>query len=378
MSGEKFFESKGVYIEEVPDGADAIVGLPTDVAAFIGTAVSGAFYQPTRLLNFAQFTQAFGTFSASSQLPFAVHLFFLNGGQRAWALRIPSRPRAANWRRALRALDAIDSFNVLVLPGLTAPAVMRDAIKYCEKHRAFAVLDPPGKAKSPAQILDWANAAKLPPSSNAAIYYPWIKIVDPSPGGAPRSLGPSGAVAGIYARTDLKRGVWKAPAGTDAVIAGIAGLERGISDTENGELNRQAINSLRSFSNPACVWGARTLAGRDPLSSEFKYVPVRRTALFLEASIDQGTRWAIFEPNDEPSWARVRLQVGNFLDGLWRAGAFQGARPQDAWFVKCDRTTMTQDDIDNGTLNIELGFAPLRPGEFVIIKLQQRAGQVRK
>jgi phage tail sheath protein FI len=376
MPGEKFLDK--IYIEVTPAAAGTINGVPTDVAAFIGSTLSGQFYQPARLLNFAQFTQTFGTFSARNQLPFAVHLFFLNGGQEAWALRIPNRPTAKNWRRALRALDTIDLFNVLVLPGLTAPAIMRDAIKYCEKRRVFAVLDPPSKAASPAQIRNWANKAQLPPSSNAAIYYPWIKLVDPSQGGAPRWLGPGGAVAGIYARTDLKRGVWKTPAGTEAVIAGIVGLEREISDTESSELNGKAINSLRSLSKAACVWGARTLAGRDPSVSEFKYVPVRRTALFLEASIDQGTRWAIFEPNDEPLWARLRLQIGNFLDGLWRGGAFQGARPQDAWFVKCDRTTMTQNDIDNGTLNLEFGFAPLRPAEFVVIKLQQRAGQIRK
>jgi len=364
-----------VHIEIAPDGAAAINGLPTDVTAFIGTCASGPLYKPVRLLSFAEFSQTFGAVAAKHELPFAVSLFFLNGGKQSCAVRIPNRPAAKDWRQSLRALDAIDLFNVLVLPGLTAPAVMRDAISYCEKRRAFAVLDPPAKAVTPAQIRAWVEQSKLPPSANAAIYYPRIEVASPTKGGATRSLGPGGAVAGIYARTDLSRGVWKAPAGQEANVTGIVGLEREINDAESDDLNLQAINGLRSFSNRPVVWGARTLAGRDPTASEFKYIPVRRTALFLEASIDQGTRWAIFEPNAEPLWARLRLAIDNFLSGLWRAGAFQGATPEKAWFVKCDRTTMTQDDVDNGRLNAEIGFAPLRPAEFVVIKLQRQVGQ---
>lgn len=366
-------QSSKVYI--ATNGVGAINGLPTCVTAFIGSCASGPLFKPARLSSFTQFTQTFGKFTAKDELPFAVRLFFLNGGKQAWTVRIPNRPAAKDWRRALRALDEIVLFNVLVLPGLTAPAVMRAAIKYCEKRRALAVLDPPAKAASPAAIRDWVEQAQLPSSSNAAIYYPRIKIASPTKGGPSMSLGPSGAVAGIYARTDLARGVWKAPAGEDAEISGIVGLEREINDTESGELNSQAINCLRSFSNRPVVWGARTLAGRDPNASEFKYVPVRRTALFLEASIDQGTRWATFEPNAEPLWARLRSQIDNFLSDLWRAGAFQGATPQKAWFVKCDRTTMTQNDIDNGRLILEIGFAPVRPAEFVVIKVQQHVGQ---
>ena len=375
MPGRKFSDQINI---EITPAVETIDSLATDVAGFIGSSASGKFYQPTRILNSAQFTEAFGTFSPSTQLPLAVHVFFLNGGRQAWVVRIPNRPTAANWGRALRAFDAIDSLNVLVLSGLAAPAVMRDAIKYCEKRRVFVVLDPPKNAASPAEVLDWANAAKLPPSPNAAIYYPWIRIADPSQGGAPRSLGPGGAVAGVYARTDLSRGVWKAPAGTEAVIAGIAGLERAITNTDSDELNRQAINSLRSFPDPVCVWGGRTLAARDQAASQFKYVPIRRTALFLEASIDHGTRWAVFEPNAEPLWARLRLQVNRFLEDLWRAGAFQGVKPQDAWFVKCDRATMTPADIENGILNLEVGFAPIRPAEFVILKFRQRVAPIRK
>jgi phage tail sheath protein FI len=366
--------SGNIYIEEDVSSPGAIEARPTHVAAFIGGCASGELYQPAQLLGFTEFVQTFGTFTATDEMPLAVHLFFLNGGKQAWAVRIPNRPVANDWRRALRALEKIDSFNVLVLSGLTAPAVMRAAIKDCEKRRAFVVLDPPAKAVSPVQIQNWVNKARLPASSNAAIYYPRIKIADPTKPGSARSLGPSGAVAGIYARTDLSRGVWKAPAGNEAVIAGGAGMDRGISDPQSGELNRRAINCLRSVSNTSVVWGARTLAGADETASEFKYIPVRRTALFLEASIDHGTRWAIFEANAEPLWARVRQQIDNFLNGLWRVGAFQGATPKEAWFVKCDRTTMSQADIDNGRLNFEVAFAPLRPAEFIVIKFQQKTG----
>jgi uncharacterized protein len=362
----------------MPEPVPAINGLPTQVAAFIGSSVAGPFYQATRLFAFTQFAQRFGGATAKHELAYAVHLFFLNGGKEAWTLRIPARAARKDWRQALGALDEIDSFNLLVLPGLTAPGIINDAIAYCEKRRAFLILDAPRDAATPAQIRAWAGRTAFPRSPNAAAYYPWIKVATSSNGGAVRLSAPSGAVAGVYARTDTQRGVWKAPAGQEALIAGIVSLAQPVSDSDSAQLNSLAINCLRSFSNGDVVWGARTLAGRDDAASDFKYVPVRRTALFLEASIDRGTQWATFEPNGEPLWARLRLQIGRFLDGLWRQGAFQGVTPKDAWFVRCDRTTTTQNDVDNGRVNIEFGFAPLRPTEFVVIKLQKRAGRIRK
>jgi hypothetical protein len=188
---------------------------------------------------------------------------------------------------------------------------------------------------------------------------------------------PSGAVAGVIARTDGQRGVWKAPAGLDAGLRGVAALTVRMTDGENGVVNPQGVNGLRTFPTAGhVVWGARTLRGADQLASEWKYLPVRRLALFIEESLFRGTQWVVFEPNDEPLWAQIRLNVGAFMQNLFRQGAFQGASPRDAYFVKCDSETTNQNDIDLGIVNIHVGFAPLKPAEFVVIQIQQIAGQV--
>jgi phage tail sheath protein FI len=171
--------------------------------------------------------------------------------------------------------------------------------------------------------------------------------------------------------------VWKAPAGIDATLRGVVELEVKLTDRENGLLNPTGVNCLRAFPEIGrVVWGARTLRGADSLASEWKYVPVRRLALFIEESLFRGTKWVVFEPNDEPLWAQIRLNVGAFMQNLFRQGAFQGTSPRDAYFVKCDRETTTQNDINLGVVNIVVGFAPLKPAEFVVIKLQQMAGQI--
>jgi hypothetical protein len=190
-------------------------------------------------------------------------------------------------------------------------------------------------------------------------------------------FAPCGAVAGIMARTDVQRGVWKAPAGLAASFSGVQGLTYTMTDRQNGVLNPVGLNCLRTFPVAGhLVWGARTLAGADLLASEWKYVPVRRLALFLEESLFRGTQWVVFEPNDEPLWAQIRLNIGAFMQDLFRQGAFQGSSPRDAYFVKCDRETTTQSDINRGVVNILVGFAPLKPAEFVVIKLQQMARQI--
>jgi uncharacterized protein len=188
---------------------------------------------------------------------------------------------------------------------------------------------------------------------------------------------PSGFVAGIYARTDASRGVWKAPAGSDASLTGAIGLSVVLTDDQNGILNPQAINCIRSFPvYGTVVWGARTLRGNDQIGSEWKYIPVRRLALYIEQSLYRGTQWVVFEPNAEPLWAQIRLNVGAFMQDLFRKGAFQGKSPSEAYFVKCDSETTTQNDINLGIVNILVGFAPLKPAEFVIIQIQQMAGQL--
>jgi phage tail sheath protein FI len=203
--------------------------------------------------------------------------------------------------------------------------------------------------------------------TNAAVYFPRIAIPDPLNENRPRVVGPSGTLAGIYARTDAQRGVWKAPAGIDASLRG-ADVSVKMTDLENGFLNSIGINALRTFPIYGPIsWGARTMEGADQIASEWKCVPVRRTALFIEESRYQGLKWVVFEPNDEPLWAQIRQIVGAFLQGLFGQGAFAGATPREAYFVRCGRDTTTPTDQDLGIVNILVGLAPLKPAEFVVV-----------
>jgi phage tail sheath protein FI len=273
------------------------------------------------------------------------------------------------------ALEKVDLFNILCLPGITDTGVLMGAADYCEERRAFLIVDPPVGQK-PTDIETLVTGPLVPKSDHAAIYYPYVQIGDPVTGGT-RLCVPSGTVAGIYARTDATRGVWKAPAGTDANLKGVQQLEYVMTDGENGIINPLGANAIR-LRNPYGIlsWGARTLRGADDLASEYKYVPIRRLALYIEESLYRGTQWVVFEPNDEPLWAQIRLNVGVFMNTLFRQGAFEGASPREAYFVKCDKETTTQADIDNGVVNIIVGFAPLKPAEFVMISITQLAGQL--
>ncbi|HUF63884.1 MAG TPA: phage tail sheath subtilisin-like domain-containing protein [Verrucomicrobiales bacterium] len=286
------------------------------------------------------------------------------------------------------ALEKADLFNLLCIPpatrgGDTDNSVYQQAMSYCVQRRAMLIVDPPlswGAAAAAAASTAAANVGTLglsgPAARNAALYFPRVRQPDPERDGQIDTFVPCGMIAGIMARTDTQRGVWKAPAGLDAALNGIQGLQVNLTDDENGQLNPLGINCLRSFPvNGRVVWGARTLRGADQLADEYKYVPVRRLALFLEESLYRGTQWVVFEPNDEPLWAQIRLNVGAFMHNLFRQGAFQGTTPQQAYLVKCDAETTTQYDIDRGIVNILVGFAPLKPAEFVIIKIQQLAGQ---
>jgi phage tail sheath protein FI len=243
---------------------------------------------------------------------------------------------------------------------------------YAERRRAFTILDLPANVSTIGEARNWINGT--PKSANAAAYYPKILVADPASGNV-RPFGNSGAIAGVYARTDGQRGVWKAPAGTEATILGAAGLEQSITDAESGLINAQGLNALRRFPHGTVVWGARTLLGSDALASDWKYVPVRRTALFLEESLMRGLAWTAFGPNDESLWSKVRLSAGAFMNKLFRAGAFTGASPKNAYFVKCDGETNTASDINNGLANLVVGFAPLKPAEFVVIKIVFAAQQ---
>jgi uncharacterized protein len=281
-------------------------------------------------------------------------------------------------RKGLYALDSVDIFNLLCLPGVSDGGVLADAVAYCRERRAFLIVDPPAATDTLDEIVKLSAGASLPKSDHAAIYYPWVKISDPLRSGKLRPTPPSGTIAGLYARTDGSRGIWKAPAGTEAVLGGVQGVVGlPLTDGESGVLNPKGVNAIRLFPVVGAVaWGARTLRGADQLADEYKYVPIRRLALFIEESLYRGTQWAVFEPNDEPLWAQLRLNIGAFMQNLFRQGAFQGRTPAQAFLVKCDSETTTQNDINLGVVNILVAFAPLKPAEFVVIRIQQKAGQI--
>ena len=283
---------------------------------------------------------------------------------------------------AINALDAIvpDVFNLMCLPDLSvlghsrraaAAAVYQAANTCCERNFAFLVVDSlTGTTR--ANMAEWTAALGGAVRRNAALYYPLLSGPDPLNAVQNRVMAASGAVAGIFARTDAARGVWKAPAGTAAGVSGGRPVEV-MTDPQQGPLNVQGVNVIRTFPvYNTVVWGARTLDGPDALASEWKYIPVRRLALHIENSLLRGLQWVVFEPNDEPLWASVRLNVTGFMSQLHRQGAFQGASARDAFLVKCDSETTTQADINLGILNILVGFAPVRPAEFVILRIQQR------
>jgi phage tail sheath protein FI len=283
-------------------------------------------------------------------------------------------------KTGLYALDDMDIVNIIALPDAArlgtddARAVYAEGIAYAEKRRSMTIVDIPIDVVTIDQMQTWLASNESLRHPNAAVYYPRTFTPDPLRQNRQRSLASSGTIGGLWARTDASRGVWKAPAGTDARLRNVESLTYLMTDGENGTLNPLGINCLRNFPVYSNIcWGARTLDGADTLASDWKYVPVRRTTLYIEESLYRGTKWVVFEPNDEPLWAQIRLNVGTFMQDLFRKGAFQGSTPREAFFVKCDGETTTQTDIDNGIVNIEVGFAPLKPAEFVIIKIQQIA-----
>jgi phage tail sheath protein FI len=284
-------------------------------------------------------------------------------------------------KRGIFALLKADLFNLLCLPPFESDGDMDDSVisaaaAFCEKQRAMLLVDPLVSWRTVAQVASGSVDVGTT-SKNAALYFPRLRQPNPLRENHLEDFVPCGAIAGVMARTDTTRGVWKAPAGLDATLAGVPALSVSLTDAENGQLNPLGVNCLRAM--PAVgrvVWGVRTLQGNDRLASEWKYIPVRRTALFIEESLFRGTQWVVFEPNDEPLWAQIRLNLGAFMQNLFRQGAFQGKTPREAYFVKCDKETTTQNDINLGIVNILVGFAPLKPAEFVVIKIQQMAGQV--
>lgn len=288
-----------------------------------------------------------------------------------------------NQKSGMYALLDVDIFNLMIVSPATygedpPQGVLDEALKLCVDERAILLVDPPKSWTSIDTAFGGVASISLlgDNAKNAAVYFPRLSLTDRVLGGT-RDFPPSGAVAGVITRTDGQRGVWKAPAGTDASISGVRGLTVPMTDQENGRLNPRAVNCIRSFPIiGSVIWGARTLRGADALADEWKYLPVRRLALYLEESLYRGTTWAVFEPNDEPLWSSLRLNIGAFMNSLWRQGAFQGATAREAYDVKCDRENNPDSDINRGIVNIHVSFAPLKPAEFVVIHIAQLAGQL--
>ena len=333
----------------------AIQAVPTSTVGFVGAAADGPEGEAVLVTSLVDYEAAFGT--VAGELSRAVSLYFANGGRRAYVVRTES-----DIDGALAALEGLP-VALLALPdtgGLDAneaASVVVAAAAVCARQRWFLLIDPPGSLR-PAAIETWARGLRSQP--NAAVYMPRLRLPDGTETAA------SGAVAGVVARTDIERGVWVAPAGSRGRLQGVADVTRLLSDKAAERAAGAGVNPIRRLDAGVAIWGARTRAVDEP---EWKYVSVRRLALFIESSIDKGIQWAVFEPNGEPLWAQVRLVVEEFMFQLFRQGALQGTRAEDAYFVRCDRTTMTQDDINDGRLVILIGFAPFVPAEFITIRI---------
>lgn len=325
--------------------------MATSITAFVGDAGSDALEAPVALTSASDFNRFF---MADTPLRLAVHDFFREGG----AVAVVAATLAG-----LRQADIF--FNLLVVPGGPAAEVVADAVALAEERRAMCILDPPAAWSSVGLAAAGARSPAFPHTPNAAVYFP--RIAQPGP-----LRGPAGAVAGVLARSDVLRRVWASPAGIEAGLRSVEALDVAVSDTENGVLNPLGVNCLRTFAGAGpVIWGARTT---DTTDSDWRYLPVRRMSLYLEHSLERGLHWAASEPNREPLWARIRADAGAFLHELFRGGAFAGTTPRDAYLVKCDRDTTTQADVDRGVVNVVVGFAPLRPAEFVTLTVGVAAG----
>lgn len=399
------YMTPGIYIEEVSTGARPIAARGTGIAAFCGVAPAGDAHldQPFAVNNWSQFVREFvRDDSASTDLARAVFGFFNNGGGRCYIVNVgPGNGIAGDARRrtGIRCLEQIDEIAIVAAPGMADVASHEALLSHCEAMGdRFAILDCPEQVENIDLLKQVASAGpapgkegdadegEAPPRRKAApsgglrprnsdrgfgaFYFPWIQVRDPLSTGAIVPTPPSGHLAGLYAQTDAARGVHKAPANVG--VRGALGLTYRVTREEQGELNRMGVNCIRFFPDAGIrVWGARTLAAE---ASEWRYINVRRLFSMIEASIGGGTRWTVFEPNDERTWKSVERDIRAFLTLLWRDGALKGTTPEQAFFVKCDAETNPPEVIDAGRLITEIGIAPVKPAEFIIFRIGQWAG----
>ncbi|MEE8058718.1 MAG: phage tail sheath C-terminal domain-containing protein [Pseudomonadales bacterium] len=387
------YNHPGVYIEELASGSRPIASVSSAIAIFIGTtANSGATEgEPTFITKYEDYEDQFGGIGTTGDFPtgdamgHSVLAYFLNGGSKAYIAHLNSTT-LSDYQDVFKRMLKIREITILCLPAQYLPGdgsgntIVDDAIAHCEKmqNRMLIVdIEPGVEMQSAADV----TTLSLPTSTYGATYYPWVEVSNPhynaeTNPGVPSSVfvPPSGFAAGTWAKTDSKRGIWKAPAGIQTSLLGIAGLQYTAGNDEQDFLNPAGVNALRSLSNyGTVVWGTRTLStNADP---EWRYIPVRRTAMFIEESLYNGIQWAVFEGNNHVLWSSLRANIEAFMNRLFRAGAFQGESTSDAYFVRCGLgDTMTQTDIDKGQVIVLVGFAPLKPAEFVILRLQQKVG----
>jgi len=403
-----FYASPGVYVEEVPSGARPIGATGTSTAGFVGTApdATARLNEAVAINSWSEFLRTFASTpdAPSTPLARAVFGFFDNGGGRCFVVNIAQGAPlgGGRGRTGLAALEAIDEVAIVAAPGYSDTLAYEELLSHCERlGDRVAILDPPGNidstepltrvatpaakpalpggsaqpkdgpkdgdAKPPAQTAP-AEAPGLRPraSDYGTFYVPWIVVRDPLSGDIV-STPPSGHVAGVWARTDLTRGVHKAPA--NEPIRGVVDLGYRVTRSEQETLNPAGVNCIRYFpAEGVRIWGARTLAAE---ASEWRYLNVRRLFSMLKESIGDGTRWIVFEPNDQLLWRSIRRDVGAFLTRVWRDGALMGRTPQEAFFVKCDEETNPAEVRDAGMVVAEIGVAPVKPAEFVVFKLSQ-------
>lgn len=409
----------GVYVEEVPSAIRPIAGVGTSTAGFIGQVADdtatplrpgrnalreptteeidagelregvdlhktreshpedffplAATATPTLVTSWDAFRNSFGAVQDGNRvLAQAVYGFFNNGGTRCWVTRYTTSTRGLSLSNAQEALDAfkpIDEIAIVAIPGVTGDEIQTAVLDHCENaylQDRFAILD----GKRTATLTKAAIRAGVRDSSYGAIYYPWIDIGEKDDEGNPVYVPPSGHIAGVYARVDAERGVHKAPA--NEVIRGALGVEALLSREDQAGLNPDDINVIRKFEGNITIWGARTLAGAD--HSEWRYINVRRLFNYLRESIDEGTKWVVFEPNAPELWSKIRRNVGAFLTTVWSSGALFGATPQQAFYVRCDETTNPPEVRDQGQVVTEIGVAVVKPAEFVVFRVSQWAG----
>ncbi|MGR3794248.1 phage tail sheath family protein [Vannielia sp. SX4] len=370
------YRAPGVYVEELGGGPRPIEGVSTATTALVGLVEEsdGPVGEPQFCTSFAAFEALYLASLPGDRtctLATAVRGFFDNGGARLWVLRVADDTEVLDVA-ALAPLGALEDVNLVAAPGFFDPQSHAALVEHCTaRGDRFAVLDMADSGDVKAMRTRIADGGLLPPqvpSGLAAIYAPWVEAED-AVTGERLAVPPSGHICGIYAATDATRGVWKAPAGV--AVRGVLGLTHVFTNAEQDLLNPEGVNLLRVMADGITVWGARTLG--DP-ASDYRYVPIRRLMILIEQSLTRGLEWVVFEPNDEPLWRAVRRDVGAFLNTLWRDGALMGAAADEAYFVICDRTTMTQDDLDNGRLVCLIGVAAHRPAEFVMLRIEKAAG----